>query len=224
MTIHLKKEIQRTVDLLLRLEEKVEKTIDNTVQVIKSSDGTLAKEIIEHDRVIDELEVDLEEHCLKALAFHTPVGNELRTIVTVIKINNDLERIADHCSSIAERCLGVDTTFFPDMLEYVQQMIEIALNILKSSIKAFANSDPELAKLAWKQDDQLDKIHRDYFPIIEGKIQTDPDNLSSYIRFLSISRHIERIGDLATNVAEDVIYNITGEIVRHKLHFKSYSK
>jgi phosphate transport system protein len=171
---------------------------------------------MESDDQIDDLEVDLEEECLKILALHQPVANDLRFIIAVLKINNDLERIGDLAGNIAERTIAladekeriVAPTHFPAMVAGVEEM-------LKKSLDALVNLDLRLAAQVCRMDDQIDKLHAQTYSLVKQEVRSHPDQLDSLLHYLTISRHLERIADLATNLAEDVIYMIEGDIVRH---------
>jgi phosphate transport system protein len=176
----------------------------------------LARKIIDEDIQIDRTEVEVEEECLKVLALHQPVAIDLRFIVAVLKINNDLERIGDLAVNIAERSYflasqpEINVSFdFTEMSNNTEAM-------LNKSLDALVNLSPALAHEVCISDDVIDNINRQMYLKIQDEIIKHPDRITALIHLLSISRHLERIADHATNIAEDVIYMIEGEIVRHK--------
>jgi phosphate transport system protein len=161
------------------------------------------------------MEVELEEECLKVLALHQPVAIDLRFIIAVLKINNDLERIGDLAANISERTVAlaesdrIDPPFdFTAMAASTQQM-------LKGSLDCLVQMDTALAQHVLDLDDEVDAMHSRNFQLIKDQIRRHPENLESLTHYLTVSRHLERIADLATNIAEDVYYMIEGEIVRH---------
>jgi phosphate transport system protein len=175
----------------------------------------LAEKVIAGDDQIDRMEVELEEECLKILALHQPVAIDLRFIVAVLKINNDLERIGDLAANIAERTVAladsgrIDPPFdFTGMAASTRQM-------LKGSLDCLVKMDTVLAQHVLDLDDEVDAMHSHNFQLIKEQIRSHPDHLESLTHYLTVSRHLERIADLATNIAEDVYYMIEGEIVRH---------
>jgi phosphate transport system protein len=212
----MKNEIEKLKKKLLALSSQVEEQLWQAVKSVKNRDEKLARQVIDSDTRIDREEVDIEEECLKILALHQPVAIDLRFIVTALKINNDLERIADLAVNIAERSEfltnhdPVDAPFdFDLMAEKAQQM-------LRKSIDALVNIDVSLAYEACEMDDEVDAINKAMYDLVKQSILKHPEHIESLIHLLSISRHLERIGDHATNIAEDVIYMAEGRIVRHK--------
>jgi phosphate transport system protein len=178
-------------------------------------DVELAKKIVAGDTRIDDMEVELEEECLKILALHQPVAADLRFIVSVLKINNDLERMADLAANIAERAKDLSGPLKVEMPYDVEEMAREAERMLEISLEALVSQDRELAVKAIALDDVVDRLHADNFTQVKKSIRDNPEQMDGYIIYLSVSRYLERIADLATNIAEDVIYMIDGEIVRH---------
>lgn len=216
MTIHMKSEIEKLKTKLLALSAQVEQQLWLAVKSIKERNAELARRVIDHDYEIDKDEVDIEEECLKILALYQPVAVDLRFIVTAFKINNDLERIGDLSVNIAERSdflarhAPVEVPFdFDLMAEKVQTM-------LRDSIAALVNLDCFHAHGVCRRDDEVDALNKEMYQLVKQGILSHPDQIESLIHLLSVSRHLERVGDHATNIAEDVIYMVEGQIVRHK--------
>lgn len=216
MVIRLQREIDRLKKSILTLGAIVEERVHLAVQAISERDEKLAQKVIDGDIEIDEMEVDLEEECLKLLALHQPVAIDLRFIIAVLKINSDLERIGDLAVNIAERAAflafqkRVDMPFdFPTMSQKVKLM-------LKKSLDSLVNMDAALATEVCQLDDEVDAINRQMYQQVQEGIRKNPEEMVSLIHLLSVSRHLERIADSATNIAEDVIYMIEGSIVRHR--------
>ena len=217
MSQHFLREVERLKKRILALSAKVEENVRRAVTSVEQRDRDLAVQAIECDTEIDRKEVEVEEECLKILALYQPVAIDLRFIVAVLKINNDLERIGDLAVNIAEHgaFLAVKKrTIVPFDLP---GMTNIAQAMLKNSLSALVNLDTKLAKDVCAMDDELDTINREMYGRVEAEMRNQRDeNLSSLIHFMGISRHLERIGDLASNIAEDVIYMVDGEIIRHR--------
>jgi phosphate transport system protein len=209
-------EIEKLKKKLLALSSEVEQQLWLAVKSIKERDGEMARRVIDHDYEIDKNEVDVEEDCLKILALHQPVAIDLRFIVTAFKINNDLERIGDLSVNIAERSeflarhVPVDMPFdFDLMAEKVQAMV-------RDSISALVNLNCSLAHSVCRRDDEVDAMNKEMYDQVKQGILDHPEHIESLIHLLSVSRHLERIADHATNIAEDVIYMVEGQIIRHK--------
>ncbi len=216
MPYRLQREIENLKKRILTLGTVVEEHVYLAVKAISDRDEKLARQVIDGDMKIDELEVELEEECLKLLALHQPVAIDLRFIVAVLKINSDLERIGDLAVNISERAAFLAVKEPIKMPFDFQKMTEKVRTMLKKSLDSLVNMDPELALKVGKMDDDVDRINREtYQRVAEGMIK-HPEQSNCLLHLLSVSRHLERIADLATNIAEDVIYMIDGTIVRHK--------
>ena len=161
------------------------------------------------------MEVEIEEDCLKILALHQPVAVDLRFLIAVIKINNELERIGDQAVNIAERVDAISKGVQLDLFFDYSSMGEKVQDMLKLSLDALVNMDYGLAFSVVMRDDEVDKIKHDAYDRIKQAMGEHPDKLGELINLLLISRHLERLADHATNIAEEVIYLIEGEIIRH---------
>jgi phosphate transport system protein len=218
MERHLQRELERLKKKILSLGAMVEESVRLAIEAHEKRDGNLANKVIDSDRAIDEIEVEVEEECLKILALHQPVAVDLRFLSAVIKINNDLERIGDEAVNIAERVEGVSKMEPISAPFDFTLMAEKTEAMLKQSLDALVNLDVDIAYKVRIQDDEVDKIDGNNCDIIEGSMAKEPERLSYLINMLFISRHLERIADHATNIAEEVIYMIEGEITRHQKH------
>jgi len=216
MSAHLKKEIDNLKKELLTLCGMVEDSLWQAVKSIKKRDVKLAEKVIDSDIEIDQMEVKVEEDCLKILALHQPVAIDLRFIITALKINNDLERIGDLAVNIAERSQFLSAQKSIDMLFDFETMAEKTQAMVKKSLDALVNIDCDLASQVCEADDEIDAINRQMYDQVKDQIKQAPENIETLIHLLSVSRHLERIADHATNIAEDVIYMVEGKIVRHK--------
>jgi phosphate transport system protein len=216
MRRHLQAELEKLKKRILSLGAMAEERVRMAITAIENRDGNLALKIIEADREIDEAEVEVEEECLKVLALHQPVAVDLRFISAVIKINNDLERIGDEAVNIAERVANIARRRPLSVPIHYTLMAEKAETMLKKSLDALVNLDVDLAYRVCLMDDDVDQMNRDIYDKVKDAIREQPDQVGYLINFLFISRHLERIADHATNIAEEVIYMIEGVISRHR--------
>jgi phosphate transport system protein len=214
---HIRREIATLKKEILALGAAVEEILYKAMKSLEERDKALAEQVMQEDAAIDQMEVEIEEDCLKVLALHQPVAIDLRLIIAILKINNDLERVGDLAVNIAERSAFLATKEKVEIPQEFMKMSEITRDMLKKSLDALVTEDPALAHKVCGMDDAVDAIHSDMYTLVQEEIKKDPERLESLIHLLSVSRHVERIADLATNVAEDVIYMIDGEIVRHKV-------
>jgi len=216
MVQHLEKEIEKLKSSLLQVGTLVEEAVRDSVRSFSEKDLDLAELIIENDEKIDQLEVEVEEDCLKILALHQPVAIDLRYIIAVLKINNDLERIADLAVNIASRTKFLaekSTITLPGSLFTIAEKVEY---MLKMSLDSLLKSDTEKAKSVLVADDEVDDLHSNMYKIAREKIESDPSKIDQWFNVIGISRYLERAADHTTNIAEDVIYLVDGDITRHR--------
>lgn len=215
MTTHLQREIENLKKKILYMSAEVEESLRKAVDSLVKRDARMAREVMEADSLMDHLEVEIEEDCLKILALHQPVAIDLRYVVAVLKINSDLERIGDEAVNIAERAAFLAAHPIDLALDFMA-MGTSAQAMLKKSIDALVNLDTDMAREVRVSDDEVDEMNRHMYSVIQDYIRQHPDRVVESVHLLSTSRHLERIGDQATNIAEDVIYMVEGEIVRHQ--------
>ncbi len=217
MSKHIRREIATLKKEILALGAAVEEILYKAMKSLEERDKALAEQVMEEDTVIDQMEVEIEEDCLKVLALHQPVAIDLRLIIAILKINTDLERVGDLAVNIAERAAFLATREKIDIPLDFMKMADISKDMLKKSLDALVSEDSALAHKVCGMDDAVDAINREMYITIQEAIRNDPTRMESLIHLLSVSRHLERVADLATNIAEDVIYMIEGEIVRHNV-------
>ncbi len=217
MVVRLQREIEKLKRMIVQLSTQVEEAVYKSVKSVSDRDIKLAEKVIRNDVRIDQMEIDVEEECLKILALHQPVAVDLRFLVAILKMNNDLERIGDLAVNIAKGAtfLGKRESVvvpydYPGMSAKVQVM-------LRTCLDAMINLDKETARKVLEMDDEIDDIHRDMYKRVGQEIQAHPECVDRLIRMLNVSRQLERIADHTTNIAEDIIYMVDGEIVRHQL-------
>jgi phosphate transport system protein len=219
MTKSMQKDLEALRQQLMSLGSLVEESVSKAVTALEKRDEKLAREVINQDVQVDLMEVSIEESCLAILALNQPVASDLRLIIAALKANNDLERIGDLAVNISERTLFLcNQPQVKAPFDY-KTMGEKARAMLRGSVDAFVKSNQQLAHEVRKMDDEVDAINRQMYSVIFDKMKQDPLMVEVYCQYISISRHLERIGDYATNIAEDVIYMIDGTIVRHRPEF-----
>lgn len=216
MTKHFERELDWLKKELLELSALVEENVVKSIQSLKNRDEKLAREVINSDDVVDHSEVALEEQCLKILALHQPVAGDLRFIISALKINNELERVADLAVNIAERSLVIMRQKIIDAPFDYTHMAQKSRAMLTRAIDSLIKMDTALAQEVCQADDEVDELNRDVYTQVYRLIKEQPDNVEILINYVSVSRHLERIADYATNIAEDVIYLVDGKIIRHQ--------
>jgi phosphate transport system protein len=217
MTQHLRREIERLKKDILSLGAEVEESVDRAVKAVMERNDTLAQRVIEFDEEIDLIEVEIEENCLKTLALHQPVATDLRFIIAVLKINSDLERIGDLAVNIANRAVYLNKRKPEPISPRITSMAQIAQRMIKMSLDSLVNMDINMAHEVCALDDEVDLMHRNLFTETQDELKKNLNHMGQLLTQLSISRHLERMADHSTNIAEDVIYMIEGEIVRHRV-------
>ena len=216
MSMHLQKEVEKLKYQLLALSSQVEDSLADAIMALQRRDMDLAAQVAKLEEAADVQEVDIEEECLKALALYQPVAVDLRYGVGVLKINHDLERISDLAQHIAERAIQIlQSPALPLALDVSPLAAKVRI-MLRNSIDAFVGLDVERAREVCQADDEVDACHKQFTVSLKAAIREHPDTVETLLSYLSISRHLERIADHATNIAEDLVYMIEGDIVRHK--------
>ncbi|HEX5052373.1 MAG TPA: phosphate signaling complex protein PhoU [Planctomycetota bacterium] len=214
------KHLHRDLDLLrkrlLDLGGRVELAVRHATVALFDRDAERARKVLEGEPDIDVLEVRIEEECLKTLALHQPVAGDLRFVITVLKVDNDLERMGDSAESIAARALQLCALPAVDIPAQFPHMVQAARGMTRKALECLVHADVALAQQVLIDDDVVDAAHRGIFEVLQERMRAQPDQIEQCVLLLSVSRQIERIADLATNIAEDVIFLHEGEIVRHK--------
>ncbi len=208
-------ELSKLNKKLLHLSAMVEDKIRKATKLIENHDREMAQSLINSDYEVDELEVEIEEDCLKILALHQPVASDLRFIIAVIKINNEMERIADMAVNIAMRVDNISKFNHDAATSYeFGPMSDKVISMLKKSIDSLVNRDAVLAKTIFLDDDFVDSYRNRCYEDIKVRIKEDPEHPGYHINTYLLARHLERIGDRAVNIAEEVIYLVEGTITR----------
>ncbi|MCK5124700.1 MAG: phosphate signaling complex protein PhoU [candidate division Zixibacteria bacterium] len=216
MTKHFRKEIITLNKKVMHLTTMVEENLRLAVKAVTDRDTDLAKEVIKRDFEIDQNEVELEEECLKILALHQPVAIDLRFIIAALKINSDLERIGDLAVNIAELTPELANSSLHEVPFDLNGMLDLAVEMVRESVDALVDMSPEKAFLICQKDDIMDSMYHKANKSAIDMIRKNSEHAAYFMGLRNIARHLERIADHATNIAEDVIYMVNGEIVRHQ--------
>lgn len=216
MPIHLHRDLDHLAKEVLSLGALVEEATNHAIEALIHRRPELAERVLQGDDQIDQREVEVEIDCLKMLALHQPVAADLRYIVAVLKVNNDLERMGDLAVNVAERAhylaqhdpIGVSLDF--------ETMGELVKRMVRDCLDAVVRRDVDVARRVMADDDRVDEINRGMFGILEQAMNKDPSTIKRAVHLLSASRHLERIADLATNIAEDVVFMVDGAVIRHQ--------
>ncbi len=208
-------ELEKLNQKLLTMVAMVEDRVRKAVTVIETHDEELVQSIIRADYQIDDMEVEIEEDCLKILALHQPVASDLRFLITVIKVNNEIERIGDMAVNIAKRVgvISQTTTLIKGAFDY-SEMSEHVINMLRMSLDALVHRDASLARQIFLIEDKVNTLRNQAYDAAIKMLTVDPTRPDCMINNYLLARHLERIADRATNIAEEVIYLVEGEIVR----------
>jgi phosphate transport system protein len=216
MTIHLTRDLENLHHDLLSMCAIVEEMIHQAVDTLSEPSYEKAHALAELDDDIDIWDVRIEESCLKILALHQPVAIDLRRIASVLKISSELERVGDLGSHIAERACGLMAGHDLVIPDKVKEMARFAVDMLHRSIDAYVRLDSNLARQVCGDDEKVDNLNRIIIQELTEIMQRSPENVEAALHLFSASRHIERVADHATNIAEDVVYLVEGEIIRHR--------
>ncbi len=214
--MQLRQDLEKLKKDLLLLGAMVEDAVHKAILAFVEGRKDLASEVITGDREIDDREVQIEEDCLKVLALHSPVASDLRFILAVIKVNNDLERVGDLARNIAERGQAREADFAVPV--ELRNMSDQVRQVLRESLAAVVEADVEMARHVLDQDDEIDARHARIYNLSKDLFTTDPPQVDSAIHLLSVSRFLERIADMATNIAEEVVFLVHGKVIRHQGH------
>ncbi len=206
---------------LLKMASAVEQALHSAIDALKKRDDELAKKVIAEDAQIDEFETRIDSACIELLALQTPVASDLRLITSAMKINNDLERMADHAVNIAQKTLELNREKPLKPLIDIPRMAELAQAMVKDAIDAFLHRDSQLALGVCKRDDDVDDLNTQVIRELMTYIAGDPTAVTRALGLIMISKNIERIADLATNIAEEVVFIVEGRSIKHLLGKKA---
>lgn len=214
--MHFHREIDELKKMILSMGTLVEDRLRRACTLLDTRDEEQARAIMTADWEVDDMEIRVEEECLKILALHQPVARDLRLIVSIIKINTELERIADIAVNIAKRILTINrnrTADYDLQLDYQPMAVKI-MEMVKVSLDALVTEDADLARKVFLMDDEVNSLRDAAYTTVIGEIGRHSDNAACLVNVYLIARHLERVGDRAINIAEEIIYLVEGEIVR----------
>ena len=215
MRVHFQRDVEKLKRRILALSAEVESDVRAAVRAIEERNEELARRVIDREPQVNAAEVDIEEECLKILALHQPVAGDLRYIIAVLKINQNLERIGDLAVHVAERGLYLCGRPAAGIAFRLGEMADKAQAMLKKVLDAFVNLNADAAREVCGADSEIDAINRDIALKIKEAVMQAPASYDVLLQVMHIARHLERIADHATNIAEDLIYLAEGRIVRH---------
>jgi len=212
---HFQEELQQLKTRLLEMGGLAEDRLRLAVSGLVDRDPAVVERVLGGDTAINQLHIEIDDRVLKLLALHQPVAADLRFIITVLKVNNDLERIGDHAVSIAERAVVLSGLEAVPRPEDFDTLVSTVQRMMKDSLTALIERDADLARAVCEMDDEVDRVHRLMYSAMQTVMRNDIALIESAVNTISATRHLERIGDLATNIAEDVVFMVEGEILRH---------
>ncbi|HXY29695.1 MAG TPA: phosphate signaling complex protein PhoU [Gemmatimonadaceae bacterium] len=215
---HFHEQLDQLKQKLLDMSERAEELVDLSVDALLNRDAGKAEAIIAGDRVVDSLEVEVEGLAVSLLALQQPMARDLRFLVSAIKISSDLERVGDHAVNIAEsaqRLIEMRSDITPD--PEIEDMARRARGMLRDALDAFVRADGALGREVCMRDDQVDALHDSLFRILLTHMLEDPSTISAALELFLVSRNLERVADLATNIAEDAVYLAEGKTIKHHL-------
>jgi phosphate transport system protein len=216
MSKHLERDLENLQRDILTMGTAVEEAIYKAIRALQERDAELAREVIDGDGLIDEQENHVDEECLKILALHQPVAIDLRRIAAVLLINVDLERMADLAVDIAERAADLVAPPFIPVPPQLQRMTDMTILMVRESLNAFVHLDTQQARRVVRLDDEVDRLNAAVIQELIGTMRESPEYIEPGLSLFNATRHLERIADHATNIAEDVVYLAEGEIIRHR--------
>jgi len=202
----------------LRMAQLVEEVVREACEAVFQADVEKAKRVVQRDNDIDSEEVEVESEVIRLLALYQPVGSDLRLLCTVLKVNNDLERIADCAVNVAERARHVDARTLAGPYEDLRQMGPIVVHMLHNAVKAYGSQVVDDAQRVLLEEDAVDALYGQIIRRLVAEASASPAKIAAFLDVLSVAKNLERIADHATNIAEDVVFVCTGEIVRHRMH------
>lgn len=216
MSKHLARDLESLEQEILAQASVVETMIGTACRALLARRNDLVWEVLEKEGSVNQREVTIEEECLKILALHQPVAVDLRRVAAILKINSDLERIADLAVNIAERTRSLSELPELSVTSGIEEMATIAIDMVRSALDAFVGLDAEKARKVCQADDRVDELNESIITRLNDLMRQHREMVEPALHFFSATRHVERIADHATNIAEDVVYLVEGEITRHR--------
>jgi len=215
---HFEHQLDELTGRLVAMSRMIEGLIEASLEAIQEKDATKAEAVVIGDREVDATEVEIEEACVELLALQQPMAGDLRRLIAILKINNDLERIGDHAVNIAETALRLieRNSGWALPIELSEAGV-IAQGMLRDVLDAFVQQDANKARTVIQRDDRVDQLHETHLRSAITMMMESPGLTSTGLSFILIGRNVERVADLATNIGEDVVYLVEGKTIRHPL-------
>ncbi|MGB2868036.1 MAG: phosphate signaling complex protein PhoU [Bacteroidota bacterium] len=215
MERHFERELESLKTMLIKMGSVVEENVDKALKALVDENSTLAASVIESDDRVNSLEIEIDNAVIDILALHQPVASDLRMIIAAQKINNDLERIGDHAVNIAESVLALVQSSTKEPLLEIPKMAAVTTSMLRHALDSFILLDPKLARTVLERDDEIDNLNREMTKAVVEIIKGNTRIIEGAMQLVRVSRNLERIADLATNIAEEVIFLTQARVVKH---------
>jgi phosphate transport system protein len=212
---HFEKELAALKEELLLMGGRAEAIVLKAVEGLRRLDPALAQEVFAADKVIDRMEIDVDDRCVRLLALQQPMARDLRFITAALKISNDLERVGDHAVNIAEGAVALAGMPQLKPLVDIPRMADLALAMLREALDAFVHRDSATARRICLRDDDVDNMNRQLFRELVSYMIEDPSTVSRALEFIRVAHNLERVADMATNVAEEVVFIAEARIIKH---------
>lgn len=212
---HFHTELAELRSLLLEMSTFAEDLVRHAIESLREGDPALAEAVVLGDRELDAIEMEVEDRCIHLLALQQPLARDLRFIAMAMKVSNDLERVGDHAVNIAQTVQRLED--FPPLAHppEIEEMARLASGMLSDALDGFVRGDAAAAREVCTRDDRVDALHESMFRILLTHMMEDPRRIGAAMEIFLVSRNLERIGDLATNVAEDTVFLVEGRSIRH---------
>ena len=215
MVRHFEQDLDALRGLVLQMGGAAEAIVQKSVEALKRRDAALCKEVIADDRMLDRMEIDIEERCVSLLARQQPMAGDLRFITAALKISNDLERVGDHGVNIAGSVLKLAAEPELKPLVDIPRMASLAGGMLRQALDTFVRRDAESARRLCRSDDEVDALNRQLFRELISYMIEDPRSITRAMELVLVARNLERVADLATNIAEEVVFIAEARIIKH---------
>lgn len=212
---HFQEELDTLKATLLEMANLAERSVARSIDALLTRDAASAQAVLDGDDRIDELELEIDEMVTQLLALQAPVAGDLRLIIMTLKISNELERVGDHAVNIANAVKFLLEAPASRPLPEIEEMVRLATEMLNDALASFVRRDTALARDITVRDDRVDSLHENVFRILLTHMMEDPRRISVGMDMLLVSRNLERIADLATNIAEEVVYMVEGRQIKH---------
>ena len=215
MERHFEQDLVALKEQLLLMGGRAESVVQKSIRALERRDAALANEVFADDHAIDRNEIDIEERCIRLLALQQPLARDLRFITAALKISNDLERVGDHAVNIAGSALRLAAEPELKPLVDIPRMEELATAMLREALDDFVRQDSESARKLVRRDDEVDNLNRQVFRELITYMVEDPKTISRALELILVARNLERVADLATNIAEEVVFIAEARIIKH---------